>query len=159
MRRRNYAIGAMLALGLVASAAPRAYAQASVLDAVYRGTLVCDKLPFSEVRLRGAIEVTIADGGVRYSHVVRLNRSVDPTIERGTGTLTARNIALQGEWQHGAHRYTSNYSGTFVRRSANLKGTQTWIEDGKTVSRACSGVIKRPLKAFLPRRGTKSAAQ
>jgi hypothetical protein len=109
--------------------------------------------------LRGAIEVTIADGTVRYNHVVRLNRSVDRSIERGTGTLTARTLALQGEWQHGAHRYTSNYSGTFVRRSAKLKGTQTWIEGGKTFTRACSGVIKRPLKAFLPRKGAKQAGQ
>jgi hypothetical protein len=153
---KSYVLGALAALVVAGVALP---AQAQVLNAVYRGTLVCAELPFSGGRLRGAIEVTIADGAARYNHVVRLNRSVDRTIERGTGTLTARTIALQGEWQHGAHRYTSNYSGTFVRRSAKLKGTQTWIEGGKTFTRACSGVIKRPLKAFLPRKGAKQAGQ
>jgi hypothetical protein len=38
-----------------------------------------------------------------------------------------------------------------VRRSAKLNGTQTWTVAGKTLTRDCSGVIKRPLKPFLPR--------
>jgi hypothetical protein len=38
-----------------------------------------------------------------------------------------------------------------VRRTARLKGTQTWTDGGKTLTRACSGAIKRPFKAFLPR--------
>jgi hypothetical protein len=38
-----------------------------------------------------------------------------------------------------------------VRRSAQLKGTQSWTDGGKTVTRACSGAIKRWLKPFLPR--------
>jgi hypothetical protein len=143
---KGHAIAALAAIVVAGMTLP---AHAQVLDAVYRGTLVCAELPFSEVRLRGAIEVTIADGAVRYNHVVRLNRSVDHTVERGTGKIAARSIALQGEWQHGAHRYTASYSGTFVRRSAKLKGTQTWVEGGKTFTRACSGVVKRPLKAFL----------
>jgi hypothetical protein len=33
-----------------------------------------------------------------------------------------------------------------------LRGTQTWTVAGHTVIRNCSGVIKRPLKAFLPRK-------
>ena len=45
-----------------------------------------------------------------------------------------------------------------VRRSAQLKGTQTWTEGGKTMSRACSGAIKRPLKPFLPRNKKPAAA-
>jgi hypothetical protein len=38
-----------------------------------------------------------------------------------------------------------------VCRSATLKGTQTWTDGGKTVTRACNGAIKRPLRPFLPR--------
>jgi len=38
-----------------------------------------------------------------------------------------------------------------VRRHAKLQGTQNWNDDGKAVTRACSGSIKRALKAFLPR--------
>lgn len=147
-------LGALTAIVVAGLSLP---AQAQVLDAVYRGTLVCAELPLSEVGLRGAIEVTIADGSVRYNHVVRLKRSVDRTVERGAGKVAARSIALQGEWQHGAHRYTAHYDGTFVRRSAKLKGTQTWIEGGKTFTRTCSGVIKRPLKAFLSGKDTKQA--
>ena len=37
---------------------------AEVLDATYRGTMVCDKLPFTGQQMREAIEVTIS-GGVR----------------------------------------------------------------------------------------------
>jgi len=55
-------------------------------------------------------------------------------------------------------QYQAKYSGTFVRRSAKLKGTQTWTAGGKTMSRACSGAIKRPLKPFLPRNKQPAAA-
>ena len=46
-------------------------ASAQVRDAVYRGTMVCDKLPFTVGKGREAIAVTIAGGSVHYSHVVR----------------------------------------------------------------------------------------
>jgi hypothetical protein len=127
-------------------------AAAQVLDAAYRGTLMCDKLPFTENRMREAINVTISGGAVRYTHVVRLRKeAVEATVEHGNGTLSGRNIKLQGSWNGENRQYKSNYSGTFVRRSARLTGTQTWTGGGGTVTRTCSGAIKRPLRAFLPR--------
>jgi hypothetical protein len=125
-------------------------ASAQVRDAVYRGTMVCDKLPFSTGKNREAIEVTIAGGAVRYSRVVRL-RGAEATREEGSGTLRGENISLQGSWKSGNRQYEAKYDGTFVRRHANLQGAQTWSDGGKTISRACSGTIKRPLRAFLPR--------
>lgn len=141
---------AVLAAAMVAASGSPAAAQ--VLDATYRGTMICDKLPFTSDTMREAIEVTIAGGAARYSHVVRLSKvAVEDAAEQGTGTLDGQNIALQGGWKGGGRSYEAKYSGSFVRRSAKLKGTQTWTDGGKTVSRACSGVIKRPLKPFLPR--------
>ena len=35
---------------------------------------------------------------------------------------------------------------------------QTWTDGGKTVTRACAGAIKRPLKPFLPRNKKQAAA-
>ena len=121
-------------------------------DAVYRGTLVCDKLPFTLTRMREAIEVTISAGTVRYTHVVRLR-------DAARGCRRARfGHAQWPEHQPGRVRerrqtseYKAKYSGTFVRRSARLTGTQTWNDGGKTIARACSGAIKRPLRLFLPR--------
>jgi hypothetical protein len=141
---------AMLAAAItVAMGSPVA---AQVLDATYRGTMVCNKLPFSSDAMREAIEVTIAGGIVRYSHVVRLSKAAaEATAEQGTGTLDGQKLTLQGGWKSGSRSYESKYSGSFVRRSAGLKGTQTWTVDGKTITRACSGAIKRPLKPFLPR--------
>jgi hypothetical protein len=125
---------------------------AQVLDATYRGTMVCDKLPFTSDAMREAIEVNIAGGAVRYSHVVRLSKvAVEAAAEQGTGTLEGQKIALQGGWKSGNRSYEAKYSGSFVRRSARLKGTQTWTADGKTITRACSGAVKRPLNPFLPR--------
>jgi len=125
---------------------------AQVLDATYRGTMVCDKLPSISQQTREAIEVTVSGGAVRYSHVVRLhNSAVEATAEQGTGTLDGQNINLQGSWKSGSRQYEAIYSGSFVRRSARLKGTQAWNDGGKTVTRACAGAIKRPLKPFLPR--------
>jgi hypothetical protein len=70
---------------------------AEVLDATYRGTMVCDKLPFTSQQTREAIEVTISGGAVRYNHVVRLrNAAVEATAEQGTGTIDGQKINLQG---------------------------------------------------------------
>lgn len=127
-------------------------AAAQVLDATYRGTMVCDKLPFASQQTREAIEVTISGGAARYHHVVRLrNAAVEATAEQGTGTIDGQKISLQGSWNSDGRQYEARYSGSFVRRSAWLKGTQTWTDGGKTATRACTGAIKRPLKPFLPR--------
>jgi len=149
MMRTGNAIGALAAAMMAVVATPAA---AQVLDADYRGTLVCDKLPFTETRLRGAIDVTIVGGAAHYSHVVRLkSAAAEAAPEQGFGAVVGRNISLQGSWSGGGREYKAAYSGTFVRRTARLKGTQTWTVGGKTITRACSGAIKRPLKAFLPR--------
>jgi hypothetical protein len=148
MLRTGYALG-LMAVAIVALASPPAAAE--VRDAVYRGTLVCDKLPFTLTRMREAIEVTISAGTVRYTNVVRLRAQPEAALEQGSGTLNGQDISLEGSWAGGAREYKARYSGTFVRRSARLTGTQTWTGGGRTIARACSGAIKRPLKLFLPR--------
>jgi hypothetical protein len=61
---------------------------AEVLDAIYRGTMVCDKLPFTSDQMRQAIEVTIVGGAARYTQVVRLsNVGAEAAAEQGTGTI------------------------------------------------------------------------
>jgi hypothetical protein len=148
MMRAVHAIGVLAAAFVVMASMPLS---AEVRDAVYRGTMVCGKLPFSAGKGREAIAVTIAGGAVSYTHIVRLYDNAEATPERGTGTLSGDNINLQGSWKGGNRQYEAKYSGTFVRRHADLKGTQTWTEGGKTVTRACSGTIKRPFRIFLPR--------
>jgi len=147
MVRTGHAFGvvAAVAVAIVGTAA-----SAQVRDAVYRGTMVCDKLPFSAGKSREAIEVTIAAGAVRYTQVVRLHDAAEAVPEVGTGTLSGDNISLQGAWKGGNRQYEAKYSGTFVRRHADIKGTQTWTDGGKTLTRSCAGVIKRPFKVFLP---------
>jgi hypothetical protein len=66
-----------------------------------------------------------------------------------TMTLSGQNISLLGSWKSGNRQYEAKYAGTFVRRRADLKGTQTWNDGGKTINRDCSGTIKRPLR--MPR--------
>lgn len=145
-------------LGVLAAALAPLAAQAQVRDAVYRGTLVCDKLPFTQTRMREAIDVTISRGAVRYTHVVRLRDEAESVPEQGTGTLDGAKLSLQGSWEGGSRQYKASYSGTFVRRSAHIKGTQTWTEgNDRTFTRHCSGSIKRPFRVFLPRERGKPA--
>ena len=148
MVRAGLAIG-VLAAAMVATVGTPAAAE--VLDAVYRGTLVCDKLPFTDTKMREAIQVTIAGGAARYTHIVRLRDTAEAVAEQGNGTVNGQAISLQGSWSGGNRQYQASYSGSFVRRSARLRGTQTWTDGGRTITRACSGAIKRPLKAFLRR--------
>jgi hypothetical protein len=145
---RTATAAGLLAATVVSATAVSAAAQ--VRDAVYRGTLVCDKLPFSTGRGREAIEVTISGGTVRYSHVVRLRDTAETVPEQGKGSLNGQDIELQGSWKSGNRQYEAKYTGSFVRRHADLKGTQTWTDGGKTISRACAGTIKRPFQVFLP---------
>ena len=71
---KRHAIGVLVATtAAIAAAITGTPASAQVRDAVYRGTMVCDKLPFSAGKSREAIEVTIAAGAVRYTQVVRLH--------------------------------------------------------------------------------------
>lgn len=144
---RKFAINALAAVLVTTGTLPAA---AEVLDAVYRGTLVCDKLPFSDGKMREAIDVTIAGGGATYTHVVRLRKAPEQAVEKGAGKVDGQNISLEGAWKAEGREYQAKYSGTFVRRSAKLTGTQSWKDGAKTFNRACSGVIKRPLRAFLP---------
>jgi hypothetical protein len=147
----RHAIGVLVAAAVAGAAAMAGTpASAQVRDAVYRGTMVCDKLPFSAGRSREAIEVTIAAGAVRYTQVVRLHDVSVAAPEQGTGTLSGEAISLQGGWKGGNRQYEAKYSGTFLRRHADLKGTQTWTDGGKTMTRSCTGTIKRPFKVFLP---------
>jgi hypothetical protein len=148
MVRTGHVIGL---LGAAFAAVASTPAPAEVRDAVYRGTMVCDKLPFSAGKGREAIAVTIAGGAVRYTHVVRLYDAAEATPEQGSGVLSGDSISLQGSWKGPKRQYEAKYSGAFVRRHAHLKGTQTWSDGGKTVTRACTGTIKRPFKVFLPR--------
>ena len=138
----------MLAMAFAIAGTP---VSAQVRDAVYRGTMVCDKFPFTVGNGREAVEVTIAGGAARYTHAVRVHGAAAPTSETGTGALNGNSISLQGSWKSGNRQYEAKYGGTFVRSHASLKGTQVWSDGGKTISRTCSGSIKRPLKPFLPR--------
>ena len=151
MTRIERTIGGLAAVWIAAMSTP---AGAEVLDAVYRGTMLCDTLPFIKANRREAIEVTVADGAVRYSHVVRLRDLPETKPEQGMGTLKGQDISLQGAWEGDGRQYKASYGGTFVRRSAKLKGTQTWTDGGKMLTRTCSGAVKRRLKAFLPRKKT-----
>ncbi len=148
MDRKATAIVVIAAAVTAGMAAPAA---AEVRDAVYRGTLVCDTLPFTDNKMREAIDVTIDGANATYTHVVRLRESAEVAAEKGSGKVDGQAISLSGSWKGAGREYQAKYSGTFVRRSAKLTGTQTWTDGGKTITRACSGAIKRPLKAFLPR--------
>ena len=150
MVRTGHMTGILAAAMIVAACGS---ATAEVLDAVYNGTMVCDRMPFTNGKMREHIAVTIDGGKATYRHVVRLrDAEVETTAEQGTGTVSGQNIDLQGSWKGGAREYQAKYSGTFVRRSVKLKGAQTWADGGKTFTRACSGAVKRRLKPFLPRK-------
>lgn len=127
-------------------------AQAQVRDAVYRGTLVCGKLPFAQDPTRAAIEVKLSGNEGPYERPVHMPiRAKVAGKETGIAKVDGDKIALTGGWKAERDSYEASYNGTFARRSAKLTGTQTWTHNGKTYTRTCSGAIRRPLAAFLPK--------
>jgi hypothetical protein len=128
-------------------------AQAQVRDAEYRGTLVCEKLPFAADPSRLAIAVKLTGNEGPYERPVYMpGRGKLAGTETGTVKVDGGKISLVGGWKGDKNSYEANYSGSFVRRSAKLAGTQKWTHDGQSFTRNCSGAIKRPLAAFLPKR-------
>jgi hypothetical protein len=127
-------------------------AQAQVRDATYRGTLVCGKLAFAQDPTRAAIEVKIAGNDATYSRPVHgVHRTSVLGTETGSGKIDGDKISLAGGWKSDKGSYEATYSGTFVRRRAKHSGAPKRTHEGKSYSRECSGVIKRPLAAFLPK--------
>jgi hypothetical protein len=127
-------------------------AEAQVRDAPYRGTLVCGHLPFAQDPTRAAIEVKLSGNEGPYERPVHMPiRTKIAGKESGTAKVDGDKIVLIGSWKGEKDSYEASYSGTFVRRSAKLTGTQTWMHDGKSHTRNCSGVIQRPFAAFLPK--------
>jgi hypothetical protein len=147
MTKLTLTIGLAVA-GAMLAAMP---AQAQVRDAEYRGTLVCGKLPFAQDPTRSAIAVKITGNEGPYDRPVYMTRSKVAGTETGKAKVDGDKIALTGGWKGDKSSYDASYSGSFVRRSAKLTGTQTWTHDGKSYTRTCSGSIKRPLAAFLPK--------
>jgi hypothetical protein len=137
-------------VALLTTLLPAGNAAAQVRDAVYRGTVVCEKLPFLNSRLRLSMLVTVKGKDVTYTRpVVMKEGGAQDGMETGKGIVDGNKISLVGGWQGAAHGFEATYSGTFVRRSAKLAGKQTWKHEGKTYERTCSGSIKRPLAIFL----------
>ena len=129
-----------------------ASAQAQVRDADYRGTLVCGKLPFAQDPTRTAIQVKISSNEGPYERPVHFPvRAKVAGMETGTAKVDGDKIALKGGWKGDKASYEATYSGSFVRRNAKIAGVQIWTHDGKSFTRTCSGSIKRPLAAFLPK--------
>ena len=139
-------------LAAVASTVLAVPAQAQVRDAEYRGTLVCGELPFAQDPQRAAIVVKLSGGQGPYERPVHMpTRAKVAGKETGTVKVDGNKIALTGGWKSAKGSYDASYSGTFVRRSAKLSGTQQWTHEGKSYTRNCSGAITRPLAAFLPK--------
>jgi hypothetical protein len=144
------AAGVMLAMQAQAQA--QAQTQTQVRDAEYRGTLVCENLPFAVGQNRAAIVVKLTGNEGPYERTVHLagSRKVAGT-ETGTAKVDGDKISMTGGWKGEKDGYEANYAGTFVRRRAKLSGTQKWTHDGQSFTRNCSGSIRRPLAAFLPK--------
>lgn len=126
--------------------------QAQVRDAEYRGTLVCGKLPFAQDPTRAAIVVKLAGNEGPYERPVHMPaHGKIAGQETGKAKVDGDKITITGGWKGEKSSYEASYGGAFVRRSAKITGTQNWTHEGKSFTRNCSGAIKRPLAAFLPK--------
>jgi hypothetical protein len=144
--------GTVISLAMVAGVMVAVPAQAQVRDAEYRGTLVCGKLPFAQDPSRAAITVKLTGSEGPYERPVHMPvRGKIAGQETGKVKVDGDKIAITGGWKGEKSSYEASYSGTFVRRSAKLTGQQSWTHEGKSYTRACSGAIKRPLAAFVPK--------
>ena len=147
MRNNHFSVAAAAVCVVCAWTVPAA---AQVRDGPYRGTLICSALPFAKGTARSAIEVTITGNAAQYKRpVLSTEHGSVLGTETGSGAVEGQAIKLSGAWRGEKDSFAASYAGTFVRRSAKLTGTQTWMHEGKSYTRTCSGAIKRPLALFL----------
>ena len=137
---------AVAVLGTCAISAP---AGAEVLDATYRGTLVCKHSDLTKLADRAAFEADIKGNAVTYKLAVR--GATFSGSETGTGTVDGDKLTLKGSFTGKDQGYQATYSGTIKRRTFTISGKQNWSVGGKAFTRECSGAIKRPFKPLIPK--------
>jgi DNA-binding winged helix-turn-helix (wHTH) protein len=110
------------------------------LDGALHGTILCEKLPFTDMPMVAPMRLKLSGNSAAYSRdVLGPDHIAVIGIEEGTGTVTSDGaIKLIGEWVLGPSMgYTASYSGTVGDRTAELRGTQNWKIEGLNHIRNC----------------------
>ena len=149
------AAGWVLALGADQAMAQKEKAAPVIRDAVYRGTMVCGKLPFIQTGA-GIDRGDDRGNAAKYTRPVALADRHRRSTARRQRHGRERQDQPERHVEEGRRQLRGELYRRFRAPVAKLTGAQVWSHDGKTYKRECSGAIKRPLAAFLPKDGKKN---
>ena len=106
-----------------------------------------------DAKMREAIEVTIAGGAARYSHVVRLrDEAAEAWRSRAPARSAARTSICRDRGRAEPANTRRNTAAPSCGATPSSKARRPGPMAARPITRACAGAIKRPLKPFLPRK-------
>jgi hypothetical protein len=119
--------------------------QAAAIEGAFKGTMQCDKLPWTGAVLRAAVELSIKAGNAAFSRDVYSGdgkRKIG--IESGTGTLEAGGVLqLTTSWVSPTSRFDGTYIGRLAATGGSLSGKQILLVDGAREERPCTIIVQK----------------
>ncbi len=115
----------------------------TAVEGISRGTMQCDKLPWTKVPLQAAVTLSIKGGNATFERDVYSSDGRRKTgVESGTGTIDADGILqLKTSWVGPTSRFDGNYIGRLSGTGGTLSGKQTLLVDGARHERSCTIVV------------------
>jgi hypothetical protein len=130
---------AWLALRVPPSTMP-APRQAAAVEGISKGTMRCDKLPWTKVPLHAAVTLSIKSGNATFQRDVYSSDGRRKTgVESGTGTIDSDGtLQLMTSWVSPTSRFDGSYVGRLSTTGGTLAGKQILLVDGARHERPCS---------------------
>ena len=121
-----------------------AMARAQSIEGIFRGTLVCEKMPASPDILHAPLDMTIRGSNVQFARpLFNWNGTLVVGSELGIGSVDPEGkLHLTSSWYNSGMTFDGEYSGALTKTSGTFSGTQSW-RDGKNNSgkRACTAAL------------------
>jgi hypothetical protein len=118
--------------------------QTATIEGAFKGTMQCDKLPWTAAPLHAAVSLSIKGGYGAFSRDVYSGdgqRKIG--IESGTGTLDADGILqLTTSWVSQTSRVDGSYTGRLSATGGSLSGRQILLVDGARHDRPCTIIFQ-----------------
>jgi hypothetical protein len=127
---------------LPTSSTPR---QGAAIEGVFKGTMHCEKLPWTAAPLEASISLSLKGGKASFLRdVYARDGKRKAGIEAGTGTLDADGLLqLTTSWVGQTNRFDGAYAGRLSATGGSLAGKQILLVDGARHERSCTIIIQK----------------
>jgi hypothetical protein len=118
---------------------------AGATDGTFKGTMQCEKLPWTNSSLDVAVVLSVQGRTANFSRNVYSGDGKRLTgYETGTGTVEADGtVRVRTSWASQTNRFDGDYAGHLTATGGTLSGKQTLEVDGARYVRPCAIVLQK----------------